>query len=427
MKIDITQNPTYSSPKQLWDETQSYLKQVGVLYVERYFPFILSSIGSHIANLRNKKYKGKGNLFYGVAGGTPDLRLHLITIAPPGFSKSFNQNLLFNTYNGVATTYPNTEVGMITEAGLVGSFDGEGKKILGLAEEYDNAIIWSEEFAAQTQTMKQEHSANLDVAFLKLLDDGKVEKRLKNGKIEFQSYMTMHAGTQNERLDLASGMARRLFVIDATPDERDVQAYVEAYRKSRGVFPDFNKISSLRDQFGYLYDNFNVPGQLIFDSSYDNLAYSLRMTHTEIILFEKLAIGYNVMTNYKYDDTDLIIKADKQLKEMFEYGWTWRNIMMGESMNVQILKLIRERDWPLSELKRRLQSLGITFAQSSERINSLIARQVLRKHHKEQTNPGRPVTWITKGSEWFDIWKYMKEDSDNKLEDKKDNNNMSKT
>lgn len=423
MKIELGQNINYTSPKQLWDETQAYFRQIGVLYVDRYFPFILSSIGSHIANLRNKVYKGKGHTFYGVAGGTPDLRMHLITIAPPGFSKSFNQNLLFNSYNGVATVFPNTEVGMITEAGLVGSFDSEGKKILGLAEEYDNAIIWSEEFAAQTQTMKQEHSANLDVAFLKLLDDGKVEKRLKNGKIEFQSYMTMHAGTQNERLDLASGMARRLFVIDATPDERDVQAYVEAYRKSRGVFPDFNKIKSLRDQFAYLYDNFDIPGQLHFDTSYDTLAYNLKMTHTEIILFEKLAIGYNVMTNYNYGDTDIVIKADARLKELFEYGWTWRNIMMGESTNVQILKLIRERDWPKTELKRRLQSLGIHFAQSSERIQKLCARGVLRQYTKETSNPGRgrPVTWISKGDEWFDIWKYMREDTENKLQDKKDN------
>src|SRR3972149_37515 len=113
------------------------------------------------------------------------------------------------------------------------------------------------------------------------------------------------------------------------------------------------------------------------------------MTHTEIILFEKLAIGYNIMTNYKYDDTDLIVKADNRLKELFEYGWTWRNIMMGESSNVQILKLIRERDWPISELKRRLQSLGIHFAQSSERIQRLCARGVLRKYSKEVKNPGR--------------------------------------
>lgn len=402
MKIEEYSPFEYHTPRQVWLESLDYLKRIGALYVDKYIPYYLSSIGAHVANLKNKLEPQ----FYGVAGGVPDLRLHLLMIAPPGYSKSFFPNHFFSGNFGIASSFPNVELGIITEAGLIGSIDVNGGKINGLAELHKEAVIWSEEFSAQTQTMKQEHSVNLDTALLKLLDDGKVEKRLAKGSIEFTSYMTMWGGTQNERLDLASGLARRLFILDATPDRKDQQNYVEGYRASRGIRQNWAAVNELRKQFKYLYEHFQVPGKIIFDPSYDELAYNMNMTHIEIILFEKLAIGYNVMTNYKYGDEDLIIRADDKLKHMFREAWVWRNIMMGESENVQILKLVRTQDWPLTILKKRLQSLGIHFQTSTDRINKLCARDVLKTEKRpwqEKANkPGRPVLWVTKGPQWWD-------------------------
>ncbi|MEK6879650.1 MAG: hypothetical protein AABY22_08595, partial [Nanoarchaeota archaeon] len=85
MKFDKPDIEEYESPLKLWKDTHQYLKSLNILYVDKYIPYILCSIGAHVANLRNKKYEGVGNLFYGVSGSVPDLRLHLLTIAPPGF------------------------------------------------------------------------------------------------------------------------------------------------------------------------------------------------------------------------------------------------------------------------------------------------------------------------------------------------------
>ena len=107
MKLEINQDEGIESPKQLWKQSQDYLKSIGVIYVDKFVPYILCSLAAHVANLRNKMADNKGHLFYGVAGGMPDLRLHLLTIAPPGFSKTFFQNIFFNKYNANLRMYPN--------------------------------------------------------------------------------------------------------------------------------------------------------------------------------------------------------------------------------------------------------------------------------------------------------------------------------
>lgn len=406
MKFDAPTSQEYESPRQLWRESSEYLKSIGVIFVDKYVPYILCSIAAHVANLRNKMVDNKGHLFYGATGGVPDLRLHLLTIAPPGFSKTFFQNIFFNKYNGIAANFPNEELETLTEAGLVGSFDAEGNQQMGLAEEHKTSILWAEEFHAMSKMSKVDHSINLDTAFLKLLDDGKVGKRLKSGSIEFQSYCTLHAGTQNERLDLASGMTRRLFLIDATPEDKDLQKYKDAHKNSRGIKPNFDTIAKLRHQFSYLYNNLDIPGEIQFTSNYNDLAYNNKMTHVEVILFEKLAVGYNILNNFKYEDRDLIIDADSTLKTMFKEGWVWRNIMLGESTNIQIIKLLRTGDWTLFELKKRLQQLGVNYTESGKRINELLYREVIRTYKKGQDSPhkGRPAVWVTKGSEWMDYW-----------------------
>ncbi len=411
MKIDVG-SQDFSSPKNLWNEVHEYFTNNQVVFVDRYVPYILASVACHVANLRNKRYNERGHQFYGELGNTPDLRFHLLTIAPPGFSKTFFQKNFLNPYDGIAKDIPNVEIGGLTEAGLVGSFDEGGKKVPGLAEEHKDSIIWSDEFAGQTKTMHLDHSATMDIAFLKLLDDGKIEKRLRAGAIEYQSFITLQAGTQNERLDLASGMARRLFVVDAMPDEDEVMIYRDAHRKGRGIKQDWDKISHLRQQFNYFFENFNIEGKIVWDESYDNLVYGpmSKMTHTEVILFNKFAIGYNIMTNYNYGDEDLVIKSSPEFEKYFRQAYVWRNIILGESSNVQILKLVRGKDWPLAELKGRLQSLGMHFTDSMTRINELCRRGVLETYKRGQENalePGKPALWVKKGAGWFDFWDGM--------------------
>ena len=91
----------------LYDRIINYLKSRGLVLVEEYIPYYLCSIGCHIANLLNHRcHKGcdhegcrwhrlrlngpdsKGD-FYHRFGNLVNTRLHILLVAPPGFSKSF--------------------------------------------------------------------------------------------------------------------------------------------------------------------------------------------------------------------------------------------------------------------------------------------------------------------------------------------------
>ncbi|MEK6879332.1 MAG: hypothetical protein AABY22_06990, partial [Nanoarchaeota archaeon] len=186
--------------------------------------------------------------------------------------------------------------------------------------------------------------------------------------------------------------------------------------------PNFDKIASLRRQFNYFYNNFNIPGRLIYDKSYDDLVYNMSMNHVEIQLFDKMAVGYNIFNNYEYEDKDLTIIGSDGLRKLMKQGWVWRSVIMGENANIQILKLVRIQDWKITDLYKQLMSLGISIEKAMERLAILRSKQIINIIESKSTGKqGRPPKIVTKGLAWIDFWTLIEESIEEDFKYKENN------
>jgi len=214
-----------------------YIKSCSILFAERFAPYFLCSIGAHALNLANRRKK-----FFFEFRKLPDLRLHIIWVAPSGFSKSLllkafafgDTSLLGNS------AIPITFEGYTTEPGWVGTIkmgkEGEILESPGLAKVFATGIVAIEEFYAIAKAMQQEHSAGLESAILASLDGGEVRKRLAAGPISYHTDVTLWAGIQHVRFDLSAGLGRRLFFLLWNPTSSEISSIKISWR--RELFAD---------------------------------------------------------------------------------------------------------------------------------------------------------------------------------------------
>src|SRR3989304_6779936 len=76
-----------------------FLEELGrrnISFVERYIPYFICSVGCHIFNLINHSKQ-----FYTQAGTAPNIRLHVLMVAFPGFGKTFFQKQLIGDHNSM--------------------------------------------------------------------------------------------------------------------------------------------------------------------------------------------------------------------------------------------------------------------------------------------------------------------------------------
>lgn len=385
-----------------WDSALSYLERIGVLHYERYAPFFLSSIGAHVANLKNKM----GKPFYCIGGKVEDLRLHLFFIAPPSFGKSYYDLLFFDKRDGIAASIPNHHLDKITEAGLVGSVDEE-KEYIGLAEEKPDAVVWADEFAGVSKQGMKQHSIDLEETLLSLLSDGHVSKRMKHGLIEFDSYITLWAATQSERVQLASGFPRRFCFLDGLPNSKDLDAFRTARRKATGVFPDSETISELQGQFDRFAHVFQVEA-IKFCSDYYSFLDTLHITHGTEQVFERLAVGYHAIRTWKPGDSVLSVFMDETLEEMFRQEARWRVVSQRNLTDAQILRFFEDQaEWELTPLKRWLEQIGISWERSTKAIGHLEAIRVLGEEKRTKPGSRKPTTILSRGPEFENYGEWL--------------------
>jgi hypothetical protein len=67
--------------------------------------------------------------------------------------------------------------------------------------------------------------------------------------ISYETNSTVILGTQHERLNVHSGLDRRLFILDCTPGSKDRELYIDAFVNGTGIAPDLKRITKLRNEF----------------------------------------------------------------------------------------------------------------------------------------------------------------------------------
>ncbi len=328
----------------LYREIIEELERRGVAYVKDFAPFYISSLATHQLNLVNAK---KG--FYTEAGVPINLRQHILFVTIPGFGKSFllRQFLENEAYSIVkGTTVQCSFESYMTEAGMVGSVgkDQQGNihRTQGLLETDANSIIGIEEFSAITNAVQQQHNIGLDAALLTALDSGMVRKRLANGKIEYQTNVSMWAGVQPARFNLSSGLGRRFLFIYYVPTLGDVAEFKKRRRaiKNRKLnVPVLNEIHKMMDQ-RFTEMETNVTG-ISFTADFYGFMDALNVIHYEEAIYERLALGYWLMKSERLTGT-IYVGLDDELKRIMKLQHTHRkNVKQGTQLN-QVWVLIKE-------------------------------------------------------------------------------------
>jgi len=352
------------------------LEKREMAFVDHFIPYYISSFGAHMFNLYNLK---KG--VYQEHARTPDLRLHIMMVAPPGFSKSFFSRQLLHQEYGMMTIpqVPTTFEGYMTQAGFVGTFKQDSKGAIvkqpGVIELFKEGIVATEEFDAITSAMKQQHSFGLDSAFLDALDGGRVIKRQAGGVIDITTHMTFWGATQVARFNLTGGLGRRLFFLLWVPSRSERNQVKTARRKGRNVAFDPVRTSSVRQKIADIRTKLTKIKSVEFSPDFDDFIKG--RVHYEDMLFERLGIGYHVMRNeFK---TELYVDLDSTLEILMRRSMGWRDRLLAEAEGDQVIQVLRDNGGAMTieTLRDELVVYGMDYRASQVLINGLLAAKLI--------------------------------------------------
>ena len=373
-----------------------YLDQCKVAFASRFAPPFICSIGSHVLNIENRKRE-----FFTEHGRIGNLRVHVFFCAPPGHMKTLMLQKFLDGPTSIAGGVEDLQTdfeGAMTEAGFTGTIkvvNGEPVKQYGAAYDHREGLIGIDEFAALTNSMKQEHSINLDSAMLTALDSGFVVKRLALGKIQYITDMTLMTGSQPARFNLTSGLGRRFVFLYFIPTREESAVIKESRRLAKTSFPSATTLYNLKANLHKIIETARTVQKISFDKSiYDKLD-RLNVPHYEEMLFERVAVGYTVAIQ-NGGDSNLQVTMDPELGNIFGKMYQWRLEIKKGAETTEVFQVVREMDLcTISQVKNRLTDFGLEYSKSTELLETL-RRQGRITFIKEKVGPhgGRPATVI---------------------------------
>jgi hypothetical protein len=368
----------------LYDDCLDILRRRQIAFVDEFVPFYLCSVGCHIFNLVNMKKQ----LFW-EHGRIPNLRLHMMMIAPPGYFKSF---LLRQLLDGPSSLFGNSQLdphfeSTMTEAAFSGTIrfgeNGTPVETEGAAKEYANSILGCEEFSAITQMMDVGYAIGLDVALLQALDSGSVRKRLAAGKMHYQTNLTLWAASQPMRFDLTGGMGRRLFFCQFIPSQADQTILTNARRAGKDVRNIAATTAEITIKVKELFQKVELLDEIHFDQQLYKLFDKLHIPHFEEILYEKLALGYTIIR--KEFAKQLYVVLDEEVERLIRKGFSWRQQLKRGARQSQIVVVLKDNGGHMSvpNLKRQLLDFGLTWTDATVLISELQRERVIAMKENE--------------------------------------------
>jgi len=363
----------------LYDIILNTLESRKIAKVQMYAPYYVCSAMAHLFNIKNKTEP-----VYYEAGRIPDMRIHIMFVAPPGFSKSFwlEQFLRGNRSIFGTTSIQCAFEGTMTEAAWTGTirFMDENKEPVirpGAAHEFQTAILGIEEFSALTNMMKSQHSKLLDNALLTSLDSGWLFKRLAAGPIRYITHITLHTGTQPARFDLSSGLGRRFMFLLFNPSKGEMDEIKLARRRSQNILGDSAALSEIRQRVRYIQDSIKRIQTVVFDRSIQKAFDTLPMPHYEEPLYERLFLGYTLAT--QDFNEHVVVKTDTESMRLLTQVVKWRRQVKRGSEVSQVASIINEAGGVMTirQFREKMLDFGVDWQGSTELMNQLQRMRVV--------------------------------------------------
>ena len=294
----------------LYDEIIAHLKRKKrMLFVDELAPPAICSIGSLIANMRQKEEP-----FHFVAGDDEDLGLNLTYVAPSGLSKSHAMKQFMSKKTGLLPhgVIKSAFRGKITEPGYVGTIkDGEHK--YGDAYRFATGILGFNEITNLFWEPQQDTTLINQV--MESLSERHLSKSLAGAEpLEYDTWVTIWGGVQPKRFDFSQGLARRFLFVSRNWTFADLKLLKDR-RNDRGRENriDMKEVESIRRSIAKAVKTFAANDIQWDDKIYKHL-YDNTESHLDQYLVEKILIGREVMDQYENDV--VMIRNDKVNKEL---------------------------------------------------------------------------------------------------------------
>tara|TARA_R110002020_G_scaffold184769_4_gene382038 strand:+ start:4878 stop:6182 length:1305 start_codon:yes stop_codon:yes gene_type:complete len=416
----------------IFDEVSDFAKANHYVDVDDKLGVFICSIGAHIFNTLNKcsrcdfdpnspyvdaekdftipncPMRHTNMPFYTPMSQLPDTRIHIMLRGKKGSGKSIlilmflaeRTGLIFSDNADVGQGF-NTMMGAnsITEAGMFGSVDEEGN-IMGrpIAREMCGGFLGFEEFSSMSDAAKKDHSMDMKNQLLTSLDNGRVQKAMKAGWVNYTTRYTIWAGTQPARFELDSGLDRRFFIIDIemTPDKE--RQYKEAQHKQSNMGTDervklANKTIEIRNWIRTRMEDAvaHPPHGVIFTDEVAEWIERPDVRSYEADLFRRICIGYHMMKGEWRGGEPLVITVDERLRTILDDSLAMRRRVMDAD-----LELIRTtfwlRDLPKSQVVKEVSRMisGGDYQMAKAWIeDNLIPQRWYEEHESQKSGRGR--------------------------------------
>lgn len=266
-----------------------------------------------------------------------------------------------------------------TEAAFTGTIkyiDGEPIQVKGAAYEHKEGIVGIDEFAVLSNSMKQDHSVNLDNALLTALDSGFLVKRLALGKIQYITQMTLMTGSQPARFVLTGGLGRRLVFVFFVPTAKESRLIKLARRQGRNAKAQPETIRGILNTLKSIVASMEVIENVEFGKSLYDFLDELDVPHFEEELYERMALAYTVAKK-GHAVVNIQVEMDERLRAYFKKEHQWRQSISQGADIAQVWSVVQEMEGATkAEIKTRLNVIGLTWEDSTTRL------QLLRRYGK---------------------------------------------
>lgn len=339
-------------------------------------PIFACSIGAHIFNAINKcsrcdfmpsnpdfsipncPLRHDNPPIYTPMSQLADTRIHILMRGEKGSGKSMLINMFLAEGTGLLYSKEAFESGLgframlgpnsITEAGMFGSVDEDGN-IIGrpLARDMCGGFLGFEESSSLTDANKKDHSTDMKNQLLTSLDNGRVQKAMRSGWVQYNTRYTMWGGTQPARLEMESGLDRRFFIIDIEMTADKEMEYKKAQQRQANMTKEqrvalANESYYLREWFSTrMYEAImNPPTGVYFDDSIAEWIERPEVRSFEADLFRRLAIGYTMLMDKWEGGKAMVVKMDDHLHSLLESSLIMRRSVMDADV-----RLVKDSYW----------------------------------------------------------------------------------
>lgn len=381
----------------VFDRITEFARRNHYVDVDDKIPIFLCSVGGHIFNTLNKcsrcdfdpdsplvneeedfiiencPLRHNNIPFYTPMSQLPDTRIHLMLRGPKGSGKSVM--ILMFLAEGTGLIYSqNADMGLgmrtmmgpnsITEAGMFGSVDEDGN-IMGrpIAREMCGGFLGFEEFSSMSDASKKDHSLDMKNQLLTSLDNGRVQKGMRAGWVQYTTRYTVWAGTQPARFELDSGLDRRFFIIDIEMSPQKELQYKQAQQLQSNMSTEERaELASMSIEIRtWLRTRMeqavaNPPTGILFDDDIGEWINRPDIRSYEADLFRRLAIGYHMMLPDYQGGVPMIIGLDDTLTQILEQSLEQRRRVMDADLEL-IRSTFWKKDMPKSQLLKEVSRM----------------------------------------------------------------------